>query len=156
MAGEFRYFVRIANTDIDGNKQIGVALRKIKGIGFSYANAICNVIGIDKNKKTGDLTEEETKRIEEGIRNPQKYNLPIWMFNRRRDSENNSDKHLLLSDLDFTTDMDIKKMKIIRCYKGVRHTFGLPVRGQRTKSNFRRNKGKVLGVKRGKAKAGRV
>ena len=52
---------------------------------------------------------------------------------------------------------DVKRMKTIRCYKGVRHAFNLPVRGQRTKSNFRRNKGKVMGVKRNpNAKTGKT
>ena len=55
---------------------------------------------------------------------------------------------MLSGDLDYTKDMDIKRMKMIKVYKGMRYAFGLPVRGQRTKSNFRKNKGKVQGVKR--------
>ena len=52
-----------------------------------------------------------------------------------------------MGDLDFTVDNDLKRMKMIKCYRGMRHAFGLPVRGQRTKSNFRKNKGKAsLGV----------
>ena len=70
------------------------------------------------------------------------------MLNRRNDPEDGSDKHLLSSDLKFTVENDIKMMKKIKCYKGVRHSLGQPVRGQRTKSNFRRNKGKVMGVVR--------
>ena len=59
--------------------------------------------------------------------------------------------------LSFTQDNDIKMMKKIKSYKGVRHILGQPVRGQRTKSNFRKNKGKVLGVKRKEGtKPGRV
>ena len=57
----------------------------------------------------------------------------------------------------FTQDNDIKMMKKMRSYKGIRHSLGLPVRGQRTKSNFRKNKGKVLGVRKKEgAKAGKV
>ena len=55
--------------------------------------------------------------------------------------------HLINTDLDLSKDGDIKRMKKVKSYKGLRHTWGLPVRGQRTRSNFRKNKGKVsLGV----------
>ncbi|MCX8147635.1 MAG: 30S ribosomal protein S13, partial [Candidatus Woesearchaeota archaeon] len=60
-------------------------------------------------------------------------------------------------EIDFFTGSDIKRLKIIKCYRGIRHIEGLPVRGQRTKSNFRKNKGKVMGVKRRPGmKAGKV
>jgi len=78
------------------------------------------------------------------------------MLNRRKDYETGEDKHLLSSDLAFTKDNDIKMLKKIKSYKGMRHAFGLPVRGQRTRSNFRRNKGKVTGVQKKKIKSGKV
>ena len=59
--------------------------------------------------------------------------------------------------MSFTQDNDIKMLKKIKSYKGIRHSLGLPVRGQRTRSNFRKNKGKVMGVKRKEgAKADKV
>ena len=71
------------------------------------------------------------------------------MMNRRKDLETGQDMHIITTDWDLTIDNDIKKMKKIRSYKGVRHMIGQPVRGQRTKSNFRKNKGKLsLGVVR--------
>lgn len=153
---EFKHLVRIANTDLEGSKPIAYALRKIKGIGFQFANMICSFSGIEKNKKTGDLTEEDIKKLNGIIADPAKYGAPVWMLNRRKDYEDNSNKHLITSDLDFTKDNDLKRLKKIRSYRGVRHMFGLPVRGQRTKSNFRRNKGKVTGVKKSKpSKAGK-
>ena len=154
---DFKHLVRIVNTDLDGNKQIAVALKKIKGVSFMFANAACALANVDKTKKTGHLTDEETGRLDTVIKNPSKYNIPAWLFNRRRDHEDNSDKHLLTSDLDFIKDNDIKMMKKIKSYKGMRHAYGLPVRGQRTKSNFRKSKGKVMGVKRkAGARAGKV
>jgi small subunit ribosomal protein S13 len=79
------------------------------------------------------------------------------MLNRKKDPEDNLDRHLIGSSLTFTQDNDIKMLKKIKSYKGLRQSLGLPARGQRTKSNFRKNKGKVLGVKRkGGSKAGRV
>lgn len=153
---EFRHIVRVVNTDLDGRKHIVIGLRKIKGIGFQFANMACSILGISKKKKTGDLTDEEIKKIEDFIKNPRSYNISPWMLNRRKDYEDNQDRHLLLTDLSFVQDNDIKRLKKIKCFKGVRHTLGQPVRGQRTKAHFRRNKGKVLGVKRGKMKSGKV
>jgi small subunit ribosomal protein S13 len=151
---DFKHLVRIANTDVDGKKQIVQALLKIKGIGFMYSNAICTVASIDKRAKAGYLTDEQVNKLTEVILNPTSNSIPSWMFNRRKDVETGEDKHLITADLDFTKGNDIKMMKKIRSYKGVRHSFGLPVRGQRTKANFRKNKGKVsLGVQRKKVGA---
>ncbi len=154
---EFRYLVRVANTDLDGNKSILQGLRKIKGISFMFANAVCHAAKVDAQQKAGYAKEGEIKKIEAVLENPSKFDIPSWFFNRRKDVETGADKHVLSGDLKFNTENDIKQMKKIRSYKGMRHAYGLPVRGQRTKSNFRKNKGNVLGVKRRSgSKAGKV
>ena len=154
---ELKYFVRIANTDLDGNKPIHHALIKIKGISYMFSNAICNVAGIEKTKKAGYLSDDEASKIDEIIKEPSKFKIPSWLFNRKKDPEENLDKHLVSSTLSFIQDNDIKMMKKMKSYKGIRHSLGLPVRGQRTRSNFRRNKGKVMGVKKKEGtKGGRV
>lgn len=146
----FRHIVRVVNTDLDGNKTIIRALRKIKGINFMFANMVCNVSGVEKNKKTGNLTEEEVKKIENIIINPLDSGAPVWIVNRKKDPEDGKNKHLTGTDLKLSIENDIKFMKKIKSYKGVRHSIGQPVRGQRTKSNFRKNKGKVMGVSKKK------
>lgn len=154
---DFKYILRIANTDIDGNRPILSALRKIKGVSFMFANMVCTLTGIDKKKKTGYLSDEEAKKLDESIRSPQNYGAPSWMFNRRNDYETGENKHIVTGDIEFYRGTDIKRLKMIRSYRGIRHAEGQPVRGQSTKSNFRRNKGKVMGVKkRGGVKAGKV
>jgi len=154
---ELKYFVRIANTDLDGNKPIGHALTKIKGISFMFSNAVLYAAGIEKTKKAGYLSDEQTGKIDDVIKEPSKFGIPSWLFNRKKDPEDGTDKHLLGSTLNFIQDNDIKMMKKVKSYKGIRHSLGLPVRGQRTRSNFRKNKGKVLGVKKKEGtKAGRV
>ena len=154
---ELKYFVRIANTDLDGNKQIHLALTKVKGVGFMLANAILNAAGIEKTKKAGYLPDIDVGKIDEIIKDPLKFGIPVWLFNRKNDPEDGTNKHLAGSALTFTQDNDIKIMKKIKSYKGIRHSLGLPVRGQRTRSNFRKNKGKVMGVKKKEgAKAGRM
>lgn len=150
----FKHIVRIANTDLPGNKKILYTLRKIKGVGFMFANVACNVSGVSHEKKTGDLDEDEIRKLDSVIREPVKFNIPCWMFNRRKDYETGEDKHIILGNIKFITDNDIKRLKKIKSYRGIRHALGLPVRGQRTKSNFRRNKGKVsLGVIKSKTAA---
>lgn len=152
----YRHLVRIANTDLDGRKAILVALTKIKGVSDMYANMVCHVAGVDKTHKTGDLNDNQVQKMDEIIRNPNKYKVPTWLLNRRNDIEDGTDKHLITSDLMFRKDQDIKRLKKIKCYRGFRHMDGLPSRGQKTKSNFRKNKGKVQGVKKRKgAKTGK-
>ena len=155
---DFKHLVRIANSDLDGNKAISQALRKIKGVNFMFSNAACNTSGIDHTRKAGNLTDEEIKKLSDVIENPLKFNIPEWLINRRKDVVDGTSKHLLTGDLKFQQENDIKILRKIRCYRGVRHSYGLPVRGQRTKSNFRKNKGRVsLGVKKkAGTKAGRV
>ena len=150
----FKHIVRIVNVDLPGNKSIHWALTDIKGIGINFADAVCAVAHVPKETKAGNLTEEQLKQLNEVILNPLKNGFPAWMINRRRDSETGEDKHLITGTLTYVQDNDVKMMKKIRSYKGIRHIQGQPVRGQRTRSNFRRNKGKVVSVVKKKATAG--
>ena len=142
---QFRHIVRVANTDLDGNRKTADAIRKIRGVGFSFANSICHLSQIDGNKKAGNLTPAEVKKIDDTIANVSG-SVPGWMLNRRKNPEDGADRHVTGTDLVVAQEGDIRFMMQIRNYKGVRHSQGAPVRGQRTRSNFRRNKGKVIGV----------
>jgi small subunit ribosomal protein S13 len=150
---DYKHIMRIAETDLDGSKPIYHALTKIKGVGFMFSNAVCKFSNIDKKKIAGQLTSDEVSRLNGILADPLKYGFPAWMLNRRKDPEIGGDRHLIGADVKWQVENDIKVMKKIRSYKGVRHTFGLPVRGQKTKSNFRKNKGKGLGVTRKKVAA---
>jgi len=151
---DFRHIVRIVNTDLKGEKQVGMAIQKIKGVSVMFSNFICYSAKINPKAITGKLSAEDITKLEDVMKNPAKYNCPSWMMNRRKDSETGQDMHIITTDWDITIDNDIKKMKKIRSYRGVRHMIGQPVRGQRTKSNFRKNKGKLsLGVVRKAAPA---
>jgi len=151
---DFRHIVRVVNTDLKGEKQIHMALHKIKGISFMFSNFILHSAKVDPRIIAGKLTDEEVKRIEDVIKNPAKYKCPEWLMNRRKDYETGQDMHIISTELDLSNDSDVKRMKKVKSYKGIRHMWGQPVRGQRTKSNFRKNKGKVsLGVVRNKTQA---
>lgn len=148
---DFRYIVRIANTDIDGNRTMLMGIQNVKGVGPRVAAIAAKRTGIDPNVKMGDLSEEKTDEIEKVIMSYSEY-APTWAVNRQHDFETGDDMHLFGVDLDVSKKDDINRMKMIRCYKGVRHEGGQKVRGQRTKSNGRT--GLTLGVSRAKAQAG--
>ncbi len=139
----FRHIVRIANTDLKGEKQARLALRKIKGVGESLSEALCKVAGVDPSQKMGDIDPKFDEVLTRVILEPEANGVPTWMLNRRKDPETGADHHLLGGDIDFTVDNDIKTQRKLKSYRGVRHAVGLPVRGQRTQGNFRRNKGKA-------------
>ncbi len=140
--------VRIAGTDLDGNRYVYMALQGIKGVGYNFARALVRLLGIDEKKKLKELSEEEIKKIEDALKDPLKYGMPVWMLNRRKDRETGKDEHLVGVDLDLRVKEDITRLMRIKCYRGVRHQMGLPVRGQRTRTGFR--KGMTVGVQRKK------
>ena len=138
--------VRIVQTDIPGNKRILTGLTYIKGVSWSISNAICKILELDPNKKISELNEGEIMKIADFLKNPK---LPEFLVNRRNDLDSGEDVHLITNDLDMKKEFDIRRLKKIRSYRGLRHAFGHPSRGQRTRGNFR-TKGKkktVVGVK---------
>tara|TARA_Y100000310_G_scaffold159115_1_gene158612 strand:+ start:32259 stop:32729 length:471 start_codon:yes stop_codon:yes gene_type:complete len=148
----FKHIVRVANVDIKGEKPLKISLTKIKGVGTNLAHVACLLANVSGSKKTGNLSDDEIAKINEVINNPAAAGIPVWMLNRRKDYESGDDKHLLSGTLNFVTDNDLKRLKKIKSLRGMRHQRKLPVRGQRTRSNFRRSKGKVVGVKKKGAK----
>ena len=155
-AQQIKHLIRIADNDIAGEKNLLYGLTKIRGVKVQLANALCKISGLDPVRKIGGLSEAEIKQITTILDNPIKSGIPVWMVNRRRDPETGEHRHLLGTKLLIAKDDDIKRLKKIKAYRGVRHMFGLPSRGQRTRSNFRKNKGKSgLGVKTsGKTRGG--
>ena len=147
---EFRYMIRLLDKDINGNLQARHALTKVYGIKYFLSNAICNLAQIDRTVKMGALSDQAIKKIQSIVQNPEE--IPSWAFNRKKDRETGVNKHLVGADLKLNKEMDIKHLRKIKCYRGVRHSLGLPVRGQRTRSNFRQ--GKTVGVKKKSLKSG--
>lgn len=110
---------RIAGIDLPKNKRAEIALTYIYGIGKSTAQKILAESGVDMNTRTDNLTESEVARIRECI-----------------------DKSIKVEgDLRRDISMNIKRLMDLGCYRGLRHRKGLPVRGQRTKTNARTRKG---------------
>lgn len=142
---EMKELIRIAATDIPASLSVYAGLTRIKGISWAMSNAICYVLKIDKKRKVSDLNPKEIETIGAFIKEPK---LPEWILNRRKDIETGISKHLITTELDLQHEFDIRRLRKIRSYKGIRHALGLPVRGQRTRAHFR--KGRAIGVKRTK------
>lgn len=148
---EIKQMVRLFDRDVDGSKRVFMALREVKGVGLTLSHAVCSILKLNEQVKIGEIPEEDLRKVEDVLKNPSKHGIPAWLLNRQNDFETGEDKHLVTSDLKLAVEDDIKRMKMIRTYKGIRHSMGQPVRGQRTKAHFR--KGASLGVARAKKPA---
>jgi len=111
---------RIVGVDLPQNKRGEIGLTYIYGIGRSAAKAVLVGAGVDPNKKVKDWTDEESANIREAI----------------------GEGFKVEGELRSLTQLNIKRLMDIGCYRGIRHRMGLPVRGQHTKNNARTRKGK--------------
>jgi len=116
-------------------------------VGFNFANAIIGALGLNPNNNIGFLTESQVESIEKTLKDPSSVNFPSWLLNRRKDVETGVTTHLITSDVAFTVRNDIEREKLSNSWRGFRHTYGLKVRGQRTRTTGR--KGASVGVKKG-------
>jgi len=143
---EFRHLVRISGKDLNGSKKLIAALSDLKGVGYSFAHVIASNLDLDPRVRLGTLTEEQVHEVEQAILTASKSSLPQWYYNRRKDPETGEGRQLLGSDLDFIQKNDIEEERNIQSWKGVRHSLGLKVRGQRTRTTGR--KGRTVGVRK--------
>ena len=154
---EINYIVRVVGKDLDGTRTVSEAIQGLKGIGHRTGLIISNKFTKENNipseKKLGELTTEEVKKLEDIVSNPSKHGLPTWALNRRKDYDTGEDIHLTMNDLDFQLRNDFGRLAEIKSYRGLRHMWGLSVRGQKTKSTHR-GKGGTVGVAKKDVKAG--
>ncbi len=146
--GQFRHLVRISNTDLKGDTAVRNALTKINGVSHRIASAILRAVNVDEYKLLGFVTEDEREKIEEALYDPLTAGLPNWMMNRQRDPETGESNLILGSALLLQKKTDVDRMMRKRSWRGIRHSRGLKVRGQRTKATGRRSG--ALGVSRKK------
>jgi small subunit ribosomal protein S13 len=110
---------RIAGINIPTNKRVEISLTYIHGIGRTKATEICTKIGIPRERRVAELTDQEVIQIREII----------------------DQDHMVEGDLRREVAMNIKRLMDLGCYRGIRHRKGLPLRGQRTHTNARTRKG---------------
>lgn len=114
---------RIAGVNIPDNKHIVISLMSIYGIGKTTSKALCDQLGIEHSTKVSELSEETLEAL-----------------------RNEISKLVVEGDLRRVVSMNIKRLMDLGCYRGLRHRRGLPLRGQRTKTNARTRKGKKKGT----------
>lgn len=124
------------------------ALTSIKGIGRRFSNIVCKKADVDLNKRAGELTEEEVQRLTTIIANPRQYKIPNWFLNRQKDIRDGKYSQVISNNLETKLREDLERLKKIRAHRGLRHFWGLRVRGQHTKTTGRR--GRTVGVSKKK------
>lgn len=115
---------RILGVDIPRNKVMRVAIQSLYGVGPKIANDVLTTAGVELEKNSNDLTEEEAQTIRQILEND----------------------YTVEGDLRREVGLNIKRLKDMGCYRGIRHRRGLPVRGQRTSTNARTRKGKAVAI----------
>jgi len=143
---EFKHLVRIANTDLDGNKRVAMALTGVKGIGRRVADVLAQSSGVNTDEKLGLLSDSDIETLKQVVERTLASHLPVWMLNRRMDVLTGKNRHVYGNELTMQHMEDISFMRKIRCYRGIRHERGHKVRGQRTRSTGRT--GATVGVVR--------
>ena len=117
---------RIAGVNIPTNKRVHIALTYIHGIGQTAAKSICEATGIDTTRRVNELSDSEVLSIREHI-----------------------DANLMVEgDLRRENQLNVKRLMDLGCYRGIRHRRGLPLRGQRTRTNARTRKGPKRPIRR--------
>lgn len=127
------------------------ALTEIKGVGRRYSNLVCKKADVDLNKRyvfpgnivhvksnisirAGDLNSDELERIVTIIQNPTQFKIPTWFLNRQKDIVDGKNSQILSNGVDSKLRDDLERLKKIRAHRGLRHYWGLRVRGQHTKT----------------------
>jgi small subunit ribosomal protein S18e len=108
------------------------ALCAIPGMGRRISNVVCKKAEVDMDKRAGDMTADEIERIVSIVSDPKKFKVPGWMVNRRRDRVDGKNSHLTSNQIATKLREDIEALKKIRAHRGLRHYWGLKVRGQHT------------------------
>ena len=145
---KFQHILRVMNTNIDGRRKIMFAMTSIKGCGRRFSNIVCKKADVDMSKRAGELSEEEVERIVTIMNNPRQYKIPDWFLNRQKDIKDGKFSQVLANGLDNKMREDLERLKKIRAHRGLRHYWGLRVRGQYTKTTGRR--GRTVGVSKKK------
>ncbi|MGY5871644.1 MAG: 30S ribosomal protein S13 [Candidatus Thorarchaeota archaeon] len=148
MSQEYKHIVRVASADIDGQESLLQGLTRIKGVGLRISKSIINTLELDPSARLGYITDDEISSIEKIIKDPVAAGLPDWYVNRPRDRMSGKMLHLTGSDLDFAHRNDIDRLRRIKSWRGTRHSLGLKVRGQHTRTTGRG--GMAVGVSRKK------
>jgi len=141
---DFQHILRIVNTNVDGKQKIPYAVTAIRGVGRRFAILACKKAEVDVNKRAGELSAADLESLMVVISNPRQFKIPDWFLNRQKDIKDGKYSQVISSALDTKLRDDLERLKKIRNHRGLRHYWGLTVRGQHTKTTGRG--GKTVGV----------
>ena len=136
------------NTNINGKEKVVFALAAIRGIGPRLACVICKKANIDTRRRAGELKPEEIDKVVAIMQNPAEFKIPVWMLNRQKDIKDGTNCQILANGLDSKFRDDLEMLKKMKNHRGLRHSWGLRVRGQHTKTTGRH--GRTVGVSKKK------
>jgi ribosomal protein S13 len=140
--------VRIFGTNVKGERPLYLALCAVSGIGRRFAHAVTRRAGLDPLRRAGTITADEEAHLCTIIQNPVENGIPTWMLNRRFDRATSKEIQWVGSDIQSNIRNEIERLKKMKSWRGLRHSRGLKVGGQCTKSTGRR--GVAVGVERKK------
>jgi len=147
---EVRGIVRLAGCDLRGSLPLRRAITSVKGIGINLGKVVseiaCQQLGMNDTTMIGELSEQEVDKLENIMRNPAEFGVPVRMLNRQKDLFTGNNLHYISSDLVYVVRQDVDHEKDAYTWRGYRHTYGQKVRGQRTRSTGRT--GMTVGVLR--------
>jgi small subunit ribosomal protein S18e len=144
---EFLHILRVHNTNLNGNATVPFAFTAIKGVGRRYSILCVKKAGVDITRRAGELSREQVDKIVHVMSEPQKHGVPGWFLNRQKDRVDGTTSHLISNDIGARLRQDLERLKKIRHHRGLRHYWGLRVRGQHTCSTGRK-KAKAPGGKK--------
>ena len=134
---DFQHILRVLNTNVDGRTKVMYALTQIKGIGRRFSNVVCKKAEIDMGKRAGELSAAELESLMVIVANPRQFRIPDWFLNRQKDFKDGKYSQLSSNALDTKLRDDLERLKKIRNHRGLRHYWGIRVRGQHTKTTGR-------------------
>ena len=137
---DFQHILRVLNTNVDGRNKVMYALTSIRGIGRRFANVVCKKAEIDMGKRAGELSAAELESLMVIVSNPRQFRIPDWFLNRQKNYKDGKYLQQVSNQLDTTLRDDLERLKKIRNHRGLRHYWGIRVRGQHTKTTGRRGK----------------
>ena len=137
---DFQHILRVLNTNVDGRTKVMYALTQIRGIGRRFSNVVCKKAEIDMGKRAGELSAAELESLMVIVSNPRQFRIPDWFLNRQKNYKDGKYIQQVSNQLDTTFRDDLERLKKIRNHRGLRHYWGIRVRGQHTKTTGRRGK----------------
>ena len=144
----FQHIIRVLNTNLQGAVKTPFAMTSVAGIGRRFAILACKKAEVVMKKRAGELSAAELEQLMVIVSNPRTFKVPDWFLNRQRDPKDGTTTQLTSSALSSKMRDDFERLKKIRNHRGLRHYWGLRVKGQHTKTTGRRGRVATTGKKK--------